>query len=101
MATARGTGARAMSWDALQHEVLEAMGHVVYTRAAPERPRLPDAPLVHALLRAAGRDADDAEANAVCQACLPIARLAGDPLAKRALWPRLRALRALRARCGP
>lgn len=94
MAPARGAVARAMSWDALQHEVLGAMGHVVYARALPEQPRLPDAPLVRALLRAAARDADDAEANALCRACLPINRLAGDPGAKRALWPRLRALRA-------
>lgn len=87
-----------MTWDALQHEVLEAMGHTVYRRAAPERPPLPDDPLLHALLRAAARDAGDDDAHALCRGWMPISRLRGDPAAKRALWPRLRALRAVTPR---
>jgi hypothetical protein len=82
-----------VNWDALQREALQALGHTLYRRAMPLRPRLPDDPLLHALLRAAGRDADDDEAPALCKAWMPMAPLRGDPAAKRALWPRLRALR--------
>lgn len=82
-----------MTWDPLQHEVLEALGHTVYRAAGPEPAALPDDPLLHALLRAAGRDADAADAAALCRDWVPTARLR-DPAAKRALWPRLRALRA-------
>lgn len=82
-----------MTWDPLQQEVLEALGHTVYRTAGPEPAPLPDDPLLHALLRAAGRDAGDADAAALCRGWIPTARLR-DPAAKRALWPRLRALRA-------
>lgn len=90
-----------MSWDALQLEVLDALGHTVYRRAAPERPPLPDDPLLHALLRAAARSADDDDAHALSRAWMPVARLRGDPAAKRALWPQLRALRAATGRRPP
>jgi hypothetical protein len=82
-----------MSWDPLQREVLEALGHAAYqlTTAAPAV--LPDDALLHALLRAAGRDAETADAAMLCREWMPTARLR-EPAAKRALWPRLRALRA-------
>ena len=82
-----------MTWDPLQQEILEALGHTVYRVAAPAPAALPDDPLLHALLRAAGRDADAADAAALCREWIPTTRLR-DPAAKRALWPRLRALRA-------
>lgn len=88
-----------MSWDPWQREVLEALGHAVYRIASPEPPATEARPpasagdaLLAALLRAAARDARDAEALA--GAWPAIAQLRGDPAAKRALWPRLRALRA-------
>lgn len=77
-----------MSWDPLQREVLEAMGYTVYGLAPP-----PDDALLRALLRAAGRDAGAPDAVALCREWSPASRLR-DPAAKRALWPRLRALRA-------
>lgn len=90
-----------MSWDGFQREVLDALGHRVYALAQPHSgilpqppPQLPPAattgrppPLLAALARAAG----------VEPARLPelpaLESLRGDPAAKRALWPRLRALR--------
>ena len=57
---------------------------------AQKSPPVGDA-LLRALLRAAARDVDDAAA--LLQAW-PLASLRGNPAAKRALWPRLRALRA-------
>ena len=90
-----------MNWDPWQREVLEALGHVVYRVASSEsgaeaEPAAPagDA-LLRALLRAAARDADDAAA--LMRAWPPTAQLRGNPAAKRALWPSLRALRARRA----
>jgi hypothetical protein len=82
-----------VSWDPLQHEILEALGHTVYRTAGPAPAAVPDDALLHALLRAAGRDVDAADAAALCREWMPTARLR-DPAAKRALWPRLRALRA-------
>lgn len=82
-----------MSWDPLQREVLEALGHVLYERAPAPRVPVPEDPLAHALLRAAGRSADDDDAGVLCEAW-PLATLRAAPDAKRALWPRLRALRA-------
>ncbi|MDN5781804.1 MAG: hypothetical protein L0H23_07245 [Luteimonas sp.] len=84
-----------MTWDPLQHEVLEALGHTVYRATGPA----PDDALLHALLRAAGRDTDAADAATLCREWMPTARLR-DPAAKRALWPRLRALRASTRRPG-
>lgn len=83
-----------MSWDPLQHEVLAALGHTVYRAVTPSVP-VPDDPLVHALLRAAGRDADAADAGLLCRRWPPPALLR-DAAAKRALWPQLRALRRTR-----
>ncbi len=89
-------GRRVMHWDPLQREVLEALGHTLYTRTEREGASLADDQLLHALLRAAARSADDADAHALTRAWMPTARLRRDPAAKRALWPQLRALRAAR-----
>ncbi|WP_242109753.1 hypothetical protein [Luteimonas aquatica] len=83
-----------MSWDPLQRDVLEALGHTLY-RAAPAQAAetaLPEDALLHALLRAAGRDAGAADAAALFREWGPTSRLRA-AAAKRALWPRLRALR--------
>jgi len=82
-----------VTWDPLQQEILEALGHPAYRAISPAPAALPDDPLLRALLRAAGRDAGSADAAALCRDWIPTARLR-DPAAKRALWPRLRALRA-------
>lgn len=85
-----------MGWDRFQREALAELGHRLY-RVRSDEPRSPAVPVVEypssstvdplwrALVRAAGTDA------------LPQVELDGlrrDPGAKRALWPRLRALRA-------
>ncbi|HLT44232.1 MAG TPA: hypothetical protein VK000_06180 [Luteimonas sp.] len=105
-----------MSFDPLQREFLAAMGHTVYVLHDPRRQDDADraladrgivtrvtAPatasgadpdvLLLALLRAAGRAPDDAEALALCRSLLSAAGLP-HARARRALWPRLRALRA-------
>lgn len=81
-----------MAWDAFQRDALAALGHVVYV----QRPAagLPDDPLLRALLHAAGRDASASDAREWMHTWPAVARLRGDPAAKRALWPQLRALRA-------
>ena len=62
--------------------------------AAPARPasRLPDK-LHFALIRASGCNPNAPEAAAVIAQWPASAELRGNPAAKRALWPRLRALR--------
>jgi len=80
----------AVSWDPFQREALAALGHVPYALAAPV---LPDDPLLHALLRAAGRGPDAPDLARVLQSLPPTAGLRGDAAGKRALWPRLRRLR--------
>lgn len=100
-----------MSFDAFQRECLAEMGYAVYRLAsqpatavaaqAPAQAATPDAgrldaggsdALVRALVRAIGADPADAGAVAACRALLPPAGLP-DAQARRALWPRLRALR--------
>ena len=83
----------AVAWDPWQREVLEAMGHRVYARAPRPEDIVPDDPLAHALLRAAGRGPDSDGAAALLRGLPPLAALRADPAAKRALWPQLRALR--------
>ena len=80
-----------MSWDSVQIAALEALGHVRYRVEMPGQ-TLPDDVLLDALLRASGRtrDADDAYALYRSFGALDTLRRAE---AKRALWPRLRALR--------
>ncbi|MBB1472839.1 MULTISPECIES: hypothetical protein [unclassified Luteimonas] len=82
-----------MNWDPWQREVLEALGHQVYARAPVPGDEVPDDALAHALLRAARRAIDDPGAAALLRSLPPLASLRADPRAKRALWPRLRALR--------
>ena len=94
------------SWSPQQREALEAMGLPVYRMAGAAPPGTPAAapavmrgesaaastldPLMLALLRAAGLGRDAAPLAGDWPA--PQA-LRSDPQAKRALWPRLRALR--------
>ena len=83
-------------WDAFQREMLSALGHEVVvlataTEAVPVEVALKSQadglpPLQQALLRAVGGDA------ARLAGLPPLAQLR-TPAAKRALWPRLRALR--------
>ena len=75
-------------WSAEQVEWLRALGHEPYRFAG-----LPEDPLLHAVLRAAGRDPADARAGTLLRELPPASALRGDPAAKRRLWPRLRALR--------
>ena len=114
-------GSPAVPWSVQQREWLQALGHEVLmpvpagSAAEPEqiedlaRVAMPDAgargvlrsdvpakpapsgsPLLRALARAAGRSEQDAEFLHM----LPdVATLRGNPTARRALWPRLRALR--------
>lgn len=95
-------------WSAQQQEWLQALGHEVMVLAptpatstsvaaattsgdeGPPAAPWPDGPLLRALARAAGRrPADDEFARLLPDP----AALRGDAAAKRALWPRLRALR--------
>ena len=69
-------------------EWLHALGHEPYRLAG-----LSGDPLLHAVLRAAGRDPADTRARALRGDLPPVAALRGDAAAKRRLWPRLRALR--------
>ena len=75
-------------WSAEQVEWLRALGHEPLRFAG-----LPEDPLLHALLRAAGCDPADARALSLLGELPPVATLRGDAAAKRRLWPRLRALR--------
>lgn len=93
-------------WDPVQREILGAMGLPVYrasTATVPEAAMaagseatpavLPDDPLIAALLRAAGRSRDAADAAQLVRGWPAPQALRRDPRAKRALWPALRALR--------
>lgn len=81
-----------MSWDAFQHEVLAELGHVAWRVARDEAAEAPRDALSLAVLRAAARTAESADAARLCRAHGVPARLR-EPAAKRALWPQLRALR--------
>lgn len=81
-----------MSWDALQCAALDALGHVRYRVQVPGQ-ALPDDALLDALLRACGRDRDAPDAFALYRSLGTLDALRG-AAAKRALWPRLRRLRA-------
>ena len=108
-----------MSWDPFQRAVLAELGHDAYRVAAASSGGAPVAVAGHAAPAAAGpgagmgSDARDAAllaklaqaARLSPQALLAqqagiadlLPRLRSDPAAKRALWPRLRALRRGRA----
>jgi len=111
MATpAQSAGERVVTglWNSEQREWLQALGHEVLMLAplaagAAVEPALgtmpdmattaaawPDSPLLRALVRAAGGRAPDAELMRLLPDPLT---LRGNAAAKRALWPRLRALR--------
>lgn len=81
-----------MSWDAVQCAALDALGHVRYRVQVPGQ-ALPDDALLDALLRACGRTRDAADAFALYRSLGALDALR-DAAAKRALWPRLRRLRA-------
>ena len=98
-----------MSWDAFQREVLAELGHVPYlplrAQAAVADIDLEidiDAGMLARIARAAGIDADALLAHADIVGDLEqqlsawdtTSHLRGDAAAKRALWPRLRRLRA-------
>jgi hypothetical protein len=113
-------GSPGVPWSAQQREWLQALGHEVLMplpagaaaeprriadRAdvakpeagargapkpdAPATPAFAASPLLRALARAAGRSEQDAE----FLRALPDAATLRNPAARRALWPRLRALR--------
>ncbi len=110
-------GAHDLPWNGEQREWLQALGHDVLmlvpagsdVRAEAERssgkdtpvkprpatspaakPSSSASPLLRALARAAGRSEDDAE---FLKTVPDVSVLRGNPAARRALWPRLRALR--------
>ena len=82
-------------WDPFQRELLAALGHTLLVPVAPGAPSAgmpgPGAGDEAALLRALARAAGVAPERLAGMAAL--ADLRRDPAAKRALWPRLRALR--------
>ncbi|RZA18652.1 MAG: hypothetical protein EOP93_10725 [Lysobacteraceae bacterium] len=86
-----------MSWDAFQREVLVELGHVLYvplqagSLEAQAGIGEVDAAMLARIARAAGVDADALLAHA--DIAMATTGLRGDAAAKRALWPRLRALR--------
>ena len=85
-------------WDPLQCEWLAALGlpvqRLVVAAAVDDRPAtLSDDPLILALLHAAGRTREAADAPSIARGWPAPERLRRDPAAKRALWPQLRALR--------
>ncbi len=77
-------------WDAFQRDVLAALGHAPMALAPPE---LPDDPLLHALVRAAGRHPGSADLAQLLRRLPASASLRGDAARKRAAWPQLRRLR--------
>lgn len=82
-----------MSWDPFQRAVLAELGHELYRPvrlAVPGAVQVDDAVLAR-MARAAGLDVDDFARRFGDLA--PLAMLHGDARAKRALWPRLRAMR--------
>lgn len=77
-------------WDPFQRQMLTALGVEPMLRASPT---LPDDPLLHAVLRAAGLERDSAEVAQVLPVIPPLVGLRGNAAAKRALWRQLRRLR--------
>ena len=90
-----------MSWDPFQRAVLAELGHVLYRAPASSVGIAPvadagmsDAALLARLARAAGIAPEALLAGIGDAAALDVR---GNAAAKRALWPRLRALRRGRA----
>ncbi|MCR6663435.1 MAG: hypothetical protein NVV60_09890 [Luteimonas sp.] len=84
-----------MNWDPFQQEILSTLGHDLHvvSSAAPEATGVERDALVVALLRACARTPDAPDAPALCKEWGTASRLR-TASAKRALWPRLRGLRA-------
>jgi hypothetical protein len=83
-----------VSWDPFQRAVLAELGHVLYVPAdgaGQAGAGAVDAAMLARLARAAGVEADALLAHADIAAAS--ANLRGDAAGKRALWPRLRAMR--------
>lgn len=95
-----------MNWDPFQRDVLAELGHVLYRQAgvemapgidsepvtAPSSDRaLLDERMMARVARAAGMTTDALQSR--LDDLQAITSLRGDAAAKRALWPRLRALR--------
>ncbi len=95
-----------MNWDPFQRDVLAELGHVIYRQtgvevapdagvaradAIPADITSPDERMLARVALAAGMTADALQLR--LHGVQAIARLRGDAAAKRALWPRLRALR--------
>lgn len=95
-----------MNWDPFQRAALAELGHVLY-RVSAAAPALPPAGIEMEVAPAAMGTADDAMLARLARAArvapealsghadivAAAAGLRGDAAAKRALWPRLRALR--------
>jgi hypothetical protein len=77
-------------WDAFQSEILSALGHTPVVLTPPD---LPDDPLLHAVLRAAGRDCNSSDLAQLLRTLPATACLRSSAAGKRALWPQLRHLR--------
>lgn len=82
-----------MSWDIVQRDVLQALGHTVYRTAPRDAAAAVLDPLLQAVLLASGRRPDADDAAGLCRKWNASA-LRGNATAKRALWPGVRALRA-------
>ena len=80
-----------MSWDPFQRAVLAELGHAVYQLPVVAQGVQVDDAVLARLARAAGLAPDDFSRQ--FGDLTPLARLHGDARAKRALWPRLRAMR--------
>lgn len=88
-------------WDAFQREVLAALGHEVLVLATADPDGVREAPVQAATVQAAGAGVPPLQQALLRAVGGDAARLAGlppldqlrTPAAKRALWPRLRALR--------
>jgi len=90
------------TWSDEQRRCLDALGHTLYRPvAATTEHGDPQTSLMRALLLAARLDpamVADTHGWLRAQQVRSLAQLRNDPAAKRALWPRLRALRQARAK---
>ena len=80
-----------MSWDPFQRAVLAELVHVVYRPPVMAQGIQLDDAVLARLARAAGLAPEDFSRQ--FGDLTPLAKLQGDARAKRALWPRLRAMR--------
>jgi hypothetical protein len=89
-------------WSDEQRRCLDALGYTMYESVATTRAHADaETPLIRALLLAACLDPSsivDTIAWLRAQQVQSLTQLRDDPAAKRALWPRLRALRRARTR---